>query len=103
MVGDRDLEADRHYSIPEDGLYLDVALPLENKEETLASTLVLTDWVYLIVPIVDYADQHAILNTNDGETIWMRNEPYLWGDNRLSAAAGRYLPHADLHAGGLAG
>ena len=92
MVGDRDLEADRHYRIPEEGLYLDVALPLENKEETLASTLVLTDWVYLIVPIVDYADQHAILNTNDGETIWMRNEPYLWDDNKYPQPQGATSP-----------
>lgn len=78
LVGDRDLEADRHFNIPERGVYLDVALPLENKEETLASSVVMTDWVYLIAPIVDYADQHAILSANDGETVWMRNEPYLW-------------------------
>ncbi|MEA3308345.1 MAG: CARDB domain-containing protein, partial [Chloroflexota bacterium] len=80
LAGDRDLEADRHYRIPAEGIYLDVALPLENKEATPAYQTVLTDWVYLIVPIVDYADQHVILNANDGETIWMRNEPYLWGD-----------------------
>ncbi len=80
LVGDRDVEADRHYRIPAQGLYLDVALPLENKEETLASSLVMTDWVYLIVPIVDVEDQRIILSTNDGETIWVRNEPFLWGN-----------------------
>ncbi len=78
LVGDRDLEPDRHFRIPEEGLYLDVALPLENKEETMASSLVMTDWVYLIAPIVDYANQHVILADNAGETIWMLNEPYLW-------------------------
>ncbi len=80
LVGDRDLEADRHFRIPSRGLYLDIALPLENKEQTLAHSLVFTDWVYLVYPIVDIENQHIILHTNDGETVWMRNEPYLWGD-----------------------
>ncbi len=80
LVGDRDLEGDRHYRIPADGIYLDMALPLENKEETLASSLWMTDWVMLLSPIVDYENQHVILKTNDGETIWILNEPYLWGD-----------------------
>ncbi len=79
LVGDRDLEADRHYRIPGDGIYLDVALPLENKEWTLAHNVVVTDWVYLIYPFVDYENQHVILSTNDGQTVWMRNEPFLWG------------------------
>ncbi len=79
LVGDRDLEADRHYRIPDEGLYLDVALPLENKEATLAHHVVVTDWVFLIHPIVDLENQHVILNANDGETIWLRNEPFLWG------------------------
>ncbi len=81
LVGDRDLEADRHYRIPAEGIYLDVALPLENKEETLAASLALTDWVYVLVPIVDYGNQHVILSTNDGETVWMRNEPFLWDES----------------------
>jgi hypothetical protein len=88
LVGDRDLEADRHYRIPAEGLHLDVTLPLENKEETLAASLVLTDWVYLLAPIVDIENQHVILNANDGETIWMRNEPFLWnGDYPTPTAA----------------
>ncbi|MBN1934173.1 MAG: hypothetical protein JW934_05895 [Anaerolineae bacterium] len=80
LVGDRDLEADRHFKIPAEGLYLDIAMPLENKEQTLAHSLVFTDWVYLIYPIVDVENQHIILHTNDGETVWMRNEPFLWGE-----------------------
>ena len=74
LVGDRDLEAGRQYHIPAEGIYLDVTLPLENKECTTATTIV-TDWVYLIHPIVDVENRHVILNANDGETVWMRNEP----------------------------
>ncbi len=78
LVGDRDIEGDRYFLIPDDGIYLDVALPLENKEETAAYDLHMQDWVYLIAPIVDTGNQHVILNANDGETIWIKNEPYLW-------------------------
>ncbi|RLC89622.1 MAG: hypothetical protein DRI37_03490 [Chloroflexi bacterium] len=92
LVGDRDLEADRHYRIPEEGIYLDIALPLENKEETLAVSPVLTDWVYLIVPMVDYADQRVILSDNAGETVWMRNEPFLWGYEQYPQPVGAVAP-----------
>ncbi len=92
LVGDRDLEPDRHYRIPQEGLYLDLAMPLENKEETAALSPVLTDWVYLIAPIVDYADQHVILSTNDGETIWVRNEPYLWQSGNYPLWDGAVAP-----------
>lgn len=78
LLGDRDIEGDRYFVIPDDGIYLDVALPLENKESTLASSLRMTDNVILLAPIVDVANQHVILNANDGETIWIKNEPYLW-------------------------
>ncbi|MEJ5309103.1 MAG: hypothetical protein WHX52_04985 [Anaerolineae bacterium] len=78
LVGDRDIEGDRYFLIPDDGVYLDVALPLENKEETLAVSLRMTDVVILLAPIVDIENQHVILNANDGETIWIKNEPYLW-------------------------
>ncbi|MFP4395331.1 MAG: hypothetical protein ACLFTI_08720, partial [Anaerolineales bacterium] len=88
LVGDRDLEADRHFNIPAEGVYLDLTLPLENKEETPAHDVRLRDWAYLLAPIVDYADQRVILNTNDGETIWMLNEPYLWN--------GDYPPFAQV-------
>ncbi len=96
LLGDRDLEADRHYRIPEEGIYLDLALPLENKEETLASSLVLTDWVYMIVPIVDIENQHIILSREDGETVWVRNEPYLWGDDKYPAWRGATSPTQTL-------
>ena len=92
LVGDRDLEADRHYRIPAEGIYLDVALPLENKEWTLAPTVVVTDWVYLIYPFVDFEDQHVVLSANDGETIWMRNEPFLWGSEKYPLPIGETDP-----------
>lgn len=92
LVGDRDLEADRHYRIPAEGIYLDLALPLENKEWTLASTVVVTDWVYLIYPIVDIENQHVILSANDGETIWMRNEPFLWNNENYPLPVGEASP-----------
>jgi hypothetical protein len=92
LVGDRDLEADRHYRIPAEGTYLDVALPLENKEWTLASHVVVTDWVYLIYPFVDVENQHVILSANDGETIWMRNEPFLWENGDYPLPAGETSP-----------
>ena len=78
LVGDRDIEGDRYFLIPDDGIYLDAALPLENKEQTLAASLWMTDYVILLTPIVDIENQHIILNANDGETIWIKNEPYLW-------------------------
>ena len=82
LVGDRDIEGDRYFLIPGRGIYLDVATPLENKEETAAYTLQMRDWAYLLVPIVDIENQHIILNANDGETIWLKNEPFLWDERK---------------------
>jgi hypothetical protein len=96
LVGDRDVEPDRAYRIPAGGLYLDMALALENKEATLASDLTLTDVLYLVYPIVDLENQHVILSTNDGETIWMRNEPYFWGDPRYPLPQGVNSPTQTL-------
>jgi hypothetical protein len=92
LVGDRDLEADRHYRIPAEGTYLDVALALENKEWTLAQNVVVTDWVYLLYPFVDIENQHVILSANDGETIWMRNEPFLWANSNYPLPVGAPSP-----------
>ncbi len=91
LEGDRDLEADRHYGVPAEGVYLDVALPLENKEDTLAVSTLLTDWIYVLVPVVDYENQHEILGDLNGETVWMRNEPFLW-DESYPAWAGATAP-----------
>ncbi len=90
---DRDIEADRQYYIPKEGLYLDVTVPIENKEETKATNVVITDVVLLIAPIVGLDDQEIIEDQNDGETIWVRNEPFFYGET----TGAPYLP-ADGYA-----
>ncbi len=84
---DRDIEADRHFTIPAEGLFLDVTVPIENKEETLASGVVLTDVIPLISPIVDLEDQETILGQNNGKTVWVRNEVFFYNER-----GGPYLP-----------
>ncbi len=60
LVGDRDIELDAIYPLPAGGAYFDIALPLENKEETNAHHVVITDLVALVSPIVDADDQRRI-------------------------------------------
>jgi len=60
LVGDRDIELDGLYPLPDAGYYFDIALTLENKEETGASNVVVTDVVALLSPIVDVDDQRLI-------------------------------------------
>ena len=79
LKGYLSLEGDRHYRLPADGLHLDLAVVLENKEETVAPNTRATLWALLLAPMVDIENQHVILNANDGETIWVKNEPFLWG------------------------
>ncbi len=60
LVGDRDIELDGLYPLPAEGYYFDIALTLENKEETGASHTVITDVVALLSPIVDVDDQRIV-------------------------------------------
>ena len=60
LVGDRDIELDGLYPLPSEGYYFDIALTLENKEETGAGQVVITDIVALLSPIVDVDDQRLI-------------------------------------------
>ena len=60
LVGDRDIELDGLYPLPAEGEYFDIALTLENKEETGASDVVITDVVALLSPIVDVDDQRIV-------------------------------------------
>ncbi len=60
LVGDRDIELDGLYPLPAEGYYFDIALTLENKEETDAQRVLVTDVVALISPIVDVDDQGII-------------------------------------------
>lgn len=88
LVADRDLEGDRQYGIPAEGLILDVAMPIENKEDTLASQVVFTDVVPLLVPLVDLENQGLpIVTAATSETVWIKNEPFFYTE-----AGGGYLP-----------
>ena len=60
LVGDRDIELDGLYPLPAEGYYFDIALTLENKEETGAERILITDVVALISPIVDVEDQRVV-------------------------------------------
>jgi len=60
LVGDRDIELDGLYPLPSEGYYFDIALTLENKEETGAGNVVVTDVVALLSPIVDVDDQRIV-------------------------------------------
>ncbi|HOT91054.1 MAG TPA: hypothetical protein PLJ78_02840 [Anaerolineae bacterium] len=60
LVGDRDIELDGLYPLPAGGYYFDIALTLENKEETDAYGVVITDVVALLSPIVDVDDQRIV-------------------------------------------
>ncbi len=60
LVGDRDIELDGLYPLPAEGYYFDIALTLENKEETDAEHILVTDVVALVSPIVDVDDQRIV-------------------------------------------
>jgi hypothetical protein len=60
LVGDRDIELDGLYPLPAEGYTFDIALTLENKEETGAQHIVITDVVALASPIVDVDDQRLV-------------------------------------------
>ena len=80
LVADRDIEADRQYVIPAEGLFLDATVPIENKEDTLASNVVVTDVVLLIAPVVGMDNQQRVLADGNGETVWVRNEPFFYNE-----------------------
>jgi hypothetical protein len=89
LVGDRDIELDGIYPLSSDGSYFDIALTLENKEETGAESIVVTDVVPLISPIVDVDDQRLVpevltdtwgVSTTDSlsHTLWALNEIFFY-------------------------
>lgn len=86
LVGDRDIELDGLYPLPAEGYYFDIALTLENKEETPAGHVLVTDVVALISPIVDVDDQRLIprvvSDTWDGtavsQTLFALNEVFFY-------------------------
>ncbi len=78
LLGQHDKEGDRFYFIPEEGVILDEFVFLENKEDSRGYNLKLVRYIPLIVPIVGLEDQRRPLATNAGETVWMRNEFFLF-------------------------
>ena len=89
LVGDRDIELDGLYPLPAEGYYFDIALTLENKEETSATHVLITDVVALLSPIVDVDDQRLIpqvitdswgISDTDSlsETLWAMNEVFFY-------------------------
>ena len=89
LVGDRDIELDGIYPLSSEGDYFDIALTLENKEETGAQSIVVTDVVALISPIVDVDDQRLIpqvvtdtwgASSTDSleDTLWALNEVFFY-------------------------
>jgi hypothetical protein len=87
LVGDRDIELDGLYPLPAEGEYYDIALTLENKEETDAEHIIITDVVALLSPIVDVDDQRVIprvitdswpASDSLSETLWAMNEIFFY-------------------------
>ncbi len=83
LLADRDLELDRMFGIPsaaDGGLIFDVAVPIENKEDSPATDVVLSDVVVCLAPILALDDQETIVGQNNGETIWIHNEPFFYNE-----------------------
>ncbi|MDY6878124.1 MAG: hypothetical protein SWK90_18230 [Chloroflexota bacterium] len=86
LVGDRDIELDGVYPLPDGGEYFDIALTLENKEETSATHTIITDVVALLSPIVDVDDQRlipqVITDAYSGATLsntmWAHNDIFFY-------------------------
>ncbi len=78
LVGEHDKELDRFFYLPEEGLILDEFVFLENKEESYGYNLHAVRYIPLIVPVVELEDQRKPLHTNDGQTLWVRNEFFLF-------------------------
>lgn len=78
LFGQHDKEPDRFYSIPKEGVILDEFVFLENKEESRGYNLKLVRYIPLVAPVVGLEDQRQPLASNAGETVWMRNEFFLF-------------------------
>ena len=83
LVGDRDIELDGLYPLPAGGYYFDLALTLEDKEETDAERIVITDVVALLSPIVDVDDQRLIPGVLTDTTTMTRTDETLWAFNEF--------------------
>ncbi len=87
LVGDRDIELDGCYPLRSSGEYFDIALTLENKEETTAKNITVIDIVCLKSPIVDVVNQSKVPNswnnTNNGTNnpVFVVNEIFYYFDS----------------------
>lgn len=96
LNGDRDIELDGLYPLPAEGYYFDVSPTLENKEETGAQDIVITDVVPLLSPIVDVDDQNIIPTvltdtatmSTTNETIWVANEVFFYNNSTYPLPVG---------------
>ena len=90
LVGEHDNEPDRFFSIPapDEGLFIDEFIFLENKEHSPASNLHAMRYIPLIVPIVGLEDQREPLTTNAGETVWIKNKLFVYDDERYPLPVG---------------
>jgi hypothetical protein len=87
LNGDRDIELDGWYPLPAEGIYYDLAGTLENKEDTDAHEVVVTDVVALLSPLVDVDDQtrlsHVVTDVSGGgvsvgESLWALNAIFFY-------------------------
>lgn len=77
LEGEHDNEWDRLFTFL-DGVYTDEFIYLENKEHSLASDVRVGRYIPIIVPIVGLEDQREPLATNAGETVWVKNEFFVY-------------------------
>lgn len=76
LVGDRDIELDGVYPLHAQGDYFDIALVIENKEDTEAKDLYIIDIVPLKSPIVDVDKQTRIPNAVNNTIFFYDNPNY---------------------------
>ncbi len=98
LQGDRDIELDGVYPLPGEGNYFDIALTLENKEETRADGVVITDVVALVSPVVDVVDQtklaRVVTYTADvsevaiSDTVWVENQIFFYNNANYTLPTG---------------
>ncbi len=98
LAGEHDKEMDRFYHLPEEGIILDEFVFLENKEESFGYNLKAQRYIPLIVPIVGLEDQRQPLATDAGETVWVRNQFFMFenGDYPLPVGFTGYTQTLDI-------
>lgn len=86
LNGDRDIELDGWYPLPAEGIYYDLAGTLENKQDTAALNVIVTDTVALLSPLVDVDDQTKLTRVvtdvmgagSEGDSLWALNQIFFY-------------------------